>query len=41
MARCAVAGAFKGPEVLAAMKGHIIAQAAITGLYTLNPSLRI
>jgi len=41
MARCSVAGAFKGPEVLAAIKGHVIAQAAITGLYTLNPSLKI
>ena len=41
MARCPVAGAFKGPEVLAAIKGHVIAQAAITGLYTLNPSLKI
>jgi Raf kinase inhibitor-like YbhB/YbcL family protein len=39
--RCPEAGAFKGPEVLAAIKGHIIAQAVITGLYTLNPSLKI
>lgn len=39
--RCSVAGAFKGPEVLAAIKGHTIAQAALTGLYTLNPSLKI
>ena len=41
IARCPVAGAFKGPEVLAAMKGHIIAHAALTGLYTLNPNLKI
>jgi len=41
LARCPVAGAFRGPEVLAAIKGHIIAQAQITGLYTLNPSLKI
>lgn len=41
LARCSVAGAFKGLEVLAAIKGHIIAQAQITGLYTLNPSLKI
>ena len=40
-ARCPAAGAFKGPEVLAAMKGHIIAQAAITGIYTLNPKVKI
>jgi len=41
IARCPVAGAFKGPEVLAAMKGHIIAHAALTGVYTLNPNLKI
>ena len=40
-ARCPAAGAFKGPEVLAAMKGHIIAQAALTGVYTLNPVVKI
>jgi Raf kinase inhibitor-like YbhB/YbcL family protein len=40
-ARCPVAGIFRGPEVVAAMKGHIIAQAAITGLYTLNPNVKI
>ena len=41
IARCPVAGAFKGPEVLEAIKGHVIAQAALTGLYTLNPNLKI
>ena len=41
LGRCPVAGVFRGPEVLAAIKGHIIAQAAITGLYTLNPNLKI
>jgi Raf kinase inhibitor-like YbhB/YbcL family protein len=40
LARCPVAGTFKGPEVLAALKGHIIAQAQITGLYSLNPSVK-
>ena len=40
-ARCPAAGAFKGPEVLEAMNGHIIAQAAITGVYTLNPKVKI
>jgi Raf kinase inhibitor-like YbhB/YbcL family protein len=39
-ARCPVAGTFKGPEVIAAMQGHIIAQAQITGLYSLNPSVK-
>jgi len=27
--------------VLEAMNGHIIAQVAITGLYTLNPNVKI
>lgn len=39
--RCPVAGNFKGPEVLAAIKGHTIANAAHTGLYTLNPKVKI
>ncbi len=38
--RCPVEGAFKGPDVLAAIKGHVLAQAAVTGTYTLNPTLR-
>jgi Raf kinase inhibitor-like YbhB/YbcL family protein len=38
--RCPVEGAFKGPDVLAAIKGHVRAQAAVTGTYTLNPALR-
>jgi Raf kinase inhibitor-like YbhB/YbcL family protein len=38
--RCPVEGAFKGPDVLAAIKGHVLAQAAVTGTYTLNPALR-
>lgn len=40
-ARCPAGGAFKGPEVLDAMKGHIIAQASITGLYSLNPQVKV
>ena len=40
-ARCPAGGAFKGPEVLDAMKGHIIAHAAITGLYSLNPKVKV
>ncbi len=31
-------GAFTGAEALAAIKPHIIAQASITGIYSLNPS---
>ena len=32
-------GRFGGPEVRAAMQGHILAQASLTGTYTLNPTL--
>ena len=38
--RCPVEGAFGGPDVLAAIDGHILAKASITGTYTLNPRLR-
>jgi len=34
-----VQGNFAGADVLAAMKGHILAQASLTGTYTLNPAL--
>jgi hypothetical protein len=34
-----LAGRFGGPEVRAAMQGHILAQASLTGTYTLNPAL--
>lgn len=37
--RCPVDGAFGGPDVLAAIDGHVLAEASITGTYTLNPSL--
>ncbi|AZY50311.1 YbhB/YbcL family Raf kinase inhibitor-like protein [Bordetella avium] len=37
--RLAVEGKFTGPEVLKAMEGHILAQASVTGTYTLNPAL--
>jgi len=35
-----VDGRFGGPEVRAAMAGHILAQACLTGTYTLNPALQ-
>lgn len=35
-----LSGKFTGPEVLAAMTGHILDQASITGTYTLNKALR-
>ncbi len=37
--RCPVDGAFSGPDVLAAIDGHALAKASITGTYTLNPRL--
>ena len=33
-------GKFGGPEVRAAMQGHILAQASLTGTYTLNAALQ-
>lgn len=32
-------GKFGGPEVRAALAGHVLAEASITGTYTLNPAL--
>lgn len=32
-------GSFRGPEVMAAIQGHILAKASVTGTYTLNPRL--
>ncbi|MEF9996864.1 MAG: YbhB/YbcL family Raf kinase inhibitor-like protein [Burkholderiaceae bacterium] len=37
--RLPLEGTFKGAEVLAALQGHILAQASLTGTYTLNPRL--
>jgi Raf kinase inhibitor-like YbhB/YbcL family protein len=37
--RCPVDGDFGGPDVLAAIDGHVLAEASITGTYTLNPRL--
>ncbi|MDR2880618.1 MAG: YbhB/YbcL family Raf kinase inhibitor-like protein [Azoarcus sp.] len=37
--RFPVEGHFNGPTVLAAMQGHILAQASLAGTYTLNPKL--
>jgi len=37
--RCAVSGKFTRDDVLKAIRGHVLAQAAIVGTYTLNPSL--
>ena len=37
--RCPVEGRFTGPEVEAAIAGHVLEETRITGTYTLNPSL--
>ena len=34
-----LSGKFGGPEVKLAMQGHVLAEAKITGTYTLNPAL--
>ena len=34
-----LSSAFGGPEALAAMEGHVLAESSWTGTYTLNPSL--
>lgn len=40
VAQLPVSGTFTGQQVRAAMQGHILAQASITGTYTLNPALK-
>ena len=37
---CPVDGAFTGPQVMEALAGHILAEATVTGLYSLNPAVR-
>jgi len=37
--RLPLEGRFGGPEVRAAIAGHVLAQASLTGTYTLNPAL--
>jgi hypothetical protein len=38
--RLEIGATFSGPVARQAMDGHILAQATLTGIYTLNPSLR-
>jgi Raf kinase inhibitor-like YbhB/YbcL family protein len=40
LARCPVEGAFAGPDVLAALRGHILGQASIVGTYTTSPRVK-
>lgn len=39
LARCPVEGNFTTAEVLAAIAGHVLDEASLTGTYTLNPAL--
>ncbi len=40
VAHCAVQGSFTGAEVRAAIDGHVLGQASLTGTYSLNARLR-
>ena len=40
-AKCGVSGKFRGPDVLSAMRGLVLAQASLTGLYALNPKVKL
>lgn len=37
--RCPVGAGFRVPDVLAAVEGHVLAEATLTGTYTTNPDL--
>ena len=39
VAQLAVTGKFRGPDVLNAMKGHVLGEAKLTGVYSLNPEV--
>jgi hypothetical protein len=39
--RLPLQGAFRGAEVRDALRGHVLAQAAITGRYSLNPRVKL
>lgn len=38
---CPVDGRFSGPDVLRAIEGHILAEAKLTGTYSLNPNVKV
>jgi Raf kinase inhibitor-like YbhB/YbcL family protein len=40
VAKCGVSGTFKGPDVLAAIRGQVLGQAALMGVYSLSPSVK-
>jgi Raf kinase inhibitor-like YbhB/YbcL family protein len=39
--KCPVSGIFRAQDVLAAIRGHVLAQAAYTGVYSLNPKVKV
>ena len=41
VARLPVEGAFTGAQVRDALRGHVLGQASLTGLYSLNPAVRL
>lgn len=41
VARLEVSGAFRGEDLRAAVRGHVLAQASITGRYSLNPAVKL
>ena len=41
VAKCAVSGTFKGADVLAAIRGHVLAQAMLASIYSLNPNVKV
>ena len=41
IAKLALGTAFSGPDARKAMAGHILAQATLTGVYTLNPAVKL
>ncbi|HSS46925.1 MAG TPA: YbhB/YbcL family Raf kinase inhibitor-like protein [Burkholderiales bacterium] len=41
IAKCPVQGNFTGADVLKAISGHILAKASLTGVYSLNPAVKL
>jgi phosphatidylethanolamine-binding protein (PEBP) family uncharacterized protein len=41
VSRLALQGRFDGKAVRRAIEGHVLAQASITGRYSLNPSVKL
>jgi len=41
MEKCPVKRKFTAAEVLKSMKGHVLGTAKITGLYSLNPDVKV